>query len=305
MLRKYTLVLALLVVCSGCSDPEKPIERFDDLPDLTFVVTADMRQYTGDNPAHFRGVCESIDSVGAGSFMISPGDIDPPADVLSTIRTYIDTNYVWYPVIGNHEAETPADMAWLRTYMTGDSTPPNILHTGPSGCEETSYAFEYGDVHFTVINEYYDGVSDVGTNGDVVTRLYNWLVTDLHANTKPIVFVIGHEPAFPQPDEDNGRERHMDDSLNEHPANRDRFWNLLKTEGVLAYFCGHTHNFSAVRIDSVWQIDAGHARGTGDEGARSTYIVVDVYTDGDVIFKTYRLDPDSSRYELTREERIR
>ena len=305
MIRQSARILAIVLALVHCSETSSPINGNDDPQGFTFVVTADMRDFTGENPDYFRGACESIDSVGEGAFMISPGDIDPPADVLVTIETYIDTAYIWYPAIGNHEAETPADMTWLRAYMTGDDTPPNIVATGPSGSEQTTYSFEYGDVHFIVINEYYDGVSDVGTDGDVVTRLYNWMVTDLAVNTKPIVFVIGHEPAYPQPDEDNGRLRHEDDSLNKYPANRDRFRNLLVENGVLAYICGHTHNFSAVNIEGVWQIDAGHSRGTGDTGARSTYVRIHVRGDGSVSFDTHRLDLVSGIYEITRSERIR
>ena len=74
---------------------------------------------------------------------------------------------------------------------------------------------------------------------------------------------------------------------NQYPAYRDRFWDLLKNEGVVAYIVGHTHNYSAVEIDGVWQLDAGHARGAGDTGAASTFLMVHV--DGDSItYDAYR-----------------
>jgi hypothetical protein len=84
--------------------------------------------------------------------------------------------------------------------------------------------------------------------------------------------------------------RHIGDSLDKYPARRDRFWELLRDEGVLAYFCGHTHNYSAVKIDGVWQLDAGHCRGVGDPGAPSTFLIVDVAGDSldDVMFRVYR-----------------
>lgn len=61
----------------------------------------------------------------------------------------------------------------------------------------------------------------------------------------------------------------------------DRFRQTLNTHDVTPYFCGHTHNYSAVRVSSygsidpsgsgdVWQIDSGHARGTGDTGSPRT-----------------------------------
>ncbi len=89
----------------------------------------------------------------------------------------------------------------------------------------------------------------------------------------------------------------MANSLNQHPANRDRLWNLLKDKDVVAYICGHTHNYSAVEIGGVWQLDAGHSRGMGDTGARSTFILVHVDF-GFVSFETYRDDASGGPYTL-------
>jgi hypothetical protein len=226
--------------------------------------------------------------------MVSPGDIDPPDNVNWTIEQVLGTAYLWYPVVGNHEEETASDMVWLRAYdydQNGAGSPPDIVNVGPAACPETTYSFDYANAHFAVLNQYCDTGGDDVTSGDVPDYLYSWLVADLQATSKEHIFVIGHEPAYPQPDADNGRIRHVGDSLDQYPANRDRFWELLKTEGVVAYLCGHTHNYSAVRIDGVWQLDAGHSRGAGDTGAASTFIVVHV--DGDrVTFDTYRDDHD-------------
>jgi hypothetical protein len=263
-----------------------------------FTVTADMREFTGDNPDYFRGACEAIREVGAGAFMISPGDIDPPWQTLETIQKYIAPDHIWYTVIGNHESETPADMAWLREYNQGVILQAENLRHGPQFCEETTYSFDFQHAHFVVLNQYYDGLSDTGTDGDVVDGLYDWLREDLTNNRLGIVFILGHEPAYPQPDSWNGRMRHGYDSLNAHPANRDRFWNLLAEFKVTAYICGHTHNYSAVNIGGVWQIDVGHARGTGDPGAPSTFVRIDLDGVGGVSFTTYRLDHLTGQYRI-------
>jgi hypothetical protein len=279
---------------------------------VSFGAAADMREYTGDSLKYFRGACERLAYGGPGDFMISPGDFDPPARMLYTLQTYVASDYPWYPAAGNHETETASDMDWLRSFNAGSSL-PNIVNSGPAGCEETTYSFEIGGAHFVVLNEYYDGVSDTGGNGDVVDELYDWLVADLDAYiaaaADPIIFVVGHEPAYPQPDEENGRLRHETDSLNAHEANRDRFWQALAARGVTAYICGHTHNYSAVRINaagvidgdgsSVWQIDVGHARGLGDTGARSTFLMLYVMADGSVWCYTYRLTYGELDYVLT------
>jgi len=182
-------------------------------------------------------------------------------------------------------------MDWLRSYDYGAVNP------GPPGCPETTYSFDYQNAHFVVLNEYCDAGGDTATSGDVPDHLYNWLAADLSATDKTHIFVFGHEPAYPQPDADNGRIRHLGDSLDQYPAHRDRFWNLLRDERVVAYICGHTHNYSAAQIDGVWQLDAGHARGRGDTGARSTFILVDVDPSG-VTFRAYRDDANGGPYTL-------
>ena len=48
---------------------------------------------------------------------------------------------------------------------------------------------------------------------------------------------------------------------------------------MVAYFCGHTHNFSAYNKEGVWQMDAGHSRGAGDTGASSTFLMIHVVGD--------------------------
>jgi len=271
--------------------PSQTAAQIGTADPFTFAVTVDQRQYTGpgiyDTPDYYRGACEAIAALGGGVFMVSPGDIDPPDNVKWTLEQYIGTEYLWYPVVGNHEAETLSDMDWLRTYNLNGNTLPYIVSIGPSGTEETTYSFDYGDAHFVVLNEYFNGFTDTGANGNVVNALFDWLRDDLNNTDKRYVIVMGHEPAYPQPDEDNGRARHVGDSLDQHQTNRDRFWNLLREERVVAYLCGHTHGYSAVKIDGVWQVDGGHARGAGDTGAPSTFVLVHVDGDG-VSFETYR-----------------
>lgn len=257
---------------------------------FSFTVVSDQRYYAGegafDSSNYFRGAIESLAESGTGAFLLSPGDIDPAYESNWTIQQVLGSDFQWYPIVGNHELPGEGtelylgeNMEWLRAFdidQGGPAEEPNIVRYGPTGCPDTTYSFEHSDAHFVVLNEYCDAGGDAITTGDVTDHLYNWLENDLRSTTKENIFVFGHEPAFPQPDRDNGRLRHESDSLNAHPANRDRFWSLLKSNGVKAYFCGHTHNFSSVEIDGVWQIDSGHARGAGDLGAPSTYLRIDV-----------------------------
>ncbi|MDY0040622.1 MAG: metallophosphoesterase [Desulforhabdus sp.] len=273
--------------------------------DFSFSVTSDQRNYTGagvyNHRDYFLGVVLALRERGAGAFMISPGDIDPPEGTKWTIESLLGADYQWYPVVGNHELPGQGyesyrgqNLEWLRNYnydLNGVNVPPDIVNPGPTGCPETTFSFDFDNAHFVILNEYCDMDGDSATKGDIPDHLFDWLENDLAATKQQHIFVFGHEPALPQPDADNGRERHMSDSLNAYPANRDRFWSLLKRNAVVAYFCGHTHNYSAVQIDGVWQLDSGHARGRADTGAPSTFLVVKV-AGGKVHYSAYRDNHD-------------
>ena len=295
----FILPVLLILSCTSPGDFKySPFETPEGDIITVFSAASDMRGYTGSSYKYFRGVCDVIKAGGSGEFMISAGDIDPPSEVFETINEYIGEDYIWYPVAGNHETETPSDMEWLRSYNTDGNTLPAIVNTGPAGVEETMYSFDYSNVHFAVLNEYYDGLSDTGTDGDINSSIYNWLDNDLTASSKPVKFVIGHEPAYPLPDEESGRLRHEDDSLNSHETNRNSFWNLLASHSVKAYICGHTHNYSTEKTGGVWQIDTGHSRGTADTGARSTFMMFYIMSDNTVWYYTYRLNLSNLHYEF-------
>jgi hypothetical protein len=253
--QKYLAVFVILVAAV-------PVLANDSGDELVFIIAADMRNFAADGEwsKNFSGACEAVNRVGAGSFMISPGDLDvrPPSAVREMIDKVIGEDYPWYPVLGNHDPESPSSMDYLREYST---TVPNVVNRGPNGCEETTFSFDYGDAHFVVLNQYFDGEKDWGLEGDVVPELLEWLESDLEATTKGRIFVFGHEPLIPIPDMDNGRLRHQGDSLDENPESAFAFHQLLMKYGVNAYVCGHTHNTSYAKINGLWQLDPGHARG--------------------------------------------
>ncbi len=265
--------LAISVLCFAAVQ----VEAKDVSDELVFIVAADMRNFAhGDKGVtHFSGACEAIKKVGQGSFMISPGDldVDPPSAVRNLIDDTLGEDYPWYVVIGNHEPESPSTMEYMRTYS---QTVPKVVNRGPKGCEETTYSFDWGDSHFVVLNQYFDGARDWSLEGELVPELLEWLEHDLASTDKGRIFVFGHEPILPIPDMDNGRIRHQGDSLDEDPENAFAFHQLLLRYDVDAYFCGHTHNTSYAKINGLWQLDPGHARGIEDASfAEQMYAAID------------------------------
>jgi hypothetical protein len=269
-----------------------------ELP-FDFVLTGDVSNHTGpgafDTEQFFRGVCENIKRVNPGAFMVTVGDVGPVQGTRWTIDQVLGTDTIWFPVVGNHELLLPDEMAWLRAYQpdTNGDLPPNLVNRGPAGCPETTYSFDQGNAHFVILNVYCRADGDTITDGAMVDDLYYWLEADLAATQKELLFVFGHEPAFPQPDAENGIIRHLGDSLDKYPVTRDRFWALLKNHGRAVYINGHTHSYSVVKIDEVWQVDVGHSQGAWVQATPSTFIVVHVIG-GEVLYETYRTEMDGS-----------
>jgi 3',5'-cyclic AMP phosphodiesterase CpdA len=145
-----------------------------------------------------------------------------------------------YFAIGNHD-DPPSGGNFFKFYIA-KAYPKN----GPEGAPEgTIYSFDRGNCHFAVTNPYWDQ-----PEGKYTQTQLGWLARDLSQSSQTFKFVVGHEPAFPLI-------KHVGDSLDADPENRDAFWRILTDNGAQAFFCGHTHNLSHVIKKGVYQFDAG------------------------------------------------
>jgi predicted phosphodiesterase len=232
--------------------------------EFSFIIASDHREHATEQ---FRsrestlGGFEAIKKVGQGSFMVMLGDIDPPQATAELLGQVFGKDYLWYPVIGNHDLEVESNTEYIRGMNRGDKLLPHLVRKGPSGSEETTYSFDWNDVHFVVLNVYYDGKSDKGNDGTIVPELLNWLENDLKQTKDKHIFVFGHEPIIPILDMDNGTVRHLGDALDKYPDNTLKFEQLLLKYGVTAYISGHTHCASYASINGLWLINSGHIYG--------------------------------------------
>jgi len=297
MKRRFPVVLAALTLLVSWLAVSAPPEQGGT---ISFAVAGDMRSFAGPDyhsSSYFLGAVEAMRAAGPLAFLLIPGDLDPPHHVIEDVTSALGAGFPVYVAVGNHDTAKKAYMAYIRGLNPGGTKLPNIVRKGPPGSEETMYAFDWSDAHVVVLNQYYDGTSDTGADGDVTDASFAWLSDDLASNTRPFTFVVGHDPAYVLPDIATGRVRHEGGGLETNPAHRDRFWKLLRERHVTAYICGHSHNASVKKLDGVWQLDTGHARGKGDKGAPSTFIKITVGA-GDCRYEYHRADASGLNYKV-------
>jgi hypothetical protein len=187
--------------------------------------------------------------------------------------------------------------AFYREHLAKTTAP------GPDGSQETTYSFDVGPMHVAVLNEYWDGNttpgSDVAIRDAVVPALRTWLERDLKATNKPFKVVVGHEPAYPQLDQDFHEGRHADSSLNARIDERDAFWKVLEEQRVTMLLCGHTHRYSRFRPEGsrVWQVDGAQAR--NDASWKYDAFVVLTASDQALRMDAYRHLNAQEKWEVT------
>jgi hypothetical protein len=298
MLRVLGVVFAGWLAACAAADTQTNSTPVSASETYSFVAAGDMRSYVGPGSPgkrYFDGVCETLKNIGPGKLMISPGDCDPPGPVRAVIDQYLGTNYLWYPVFGNHEIESGPSMTWLHQWAVNI---PHLTRRGPPGAENTIYSFDFGNSHFIALNEYYDGKSDGIRKDDLPEETFAWLEKDLKATRQPLIWIYGHTPIESRPDMDTREFRHEKDSVSTNSVNLNRFVQLMKDYHVRAYICGHTHCCSIEKVKGVWQADSGHSRGAGNgKGSPSTFLKFRVAGEQTWV-DVYRADPAGENYKL-------
>ena len=265
-----------------------------DVPSFRFTLTGDPRSGISRWRHTLRQIKEKVGDEGA--FHITAGDYfeDDHSTLASNFYQVLKEEFgddvVWYPGVGNHELKGGGtDLEWLRQFYY-----PNLLgkvNPGPKGCEETTYSWDYGIAYFVQLNMYYDG-STYDKDGTFSDFLYDWLVDDLDKNTRPMVFVIYHEPAYP-----NGR------GDKDSPEGWQRFMKLLNDRKIVAGLCAHTHTYARYQVEGdwdtfTWEVDAGNAGRLSHGDQHQTFVDITVGSNGRVRFDTWQ-GTEGNEFHLT------
>jgi len=132
---------------------------------------------------------------------------------------------VW-PVYGNHDARR-------RAFFKIFSLPEHGESGGLASGTEHYYAFDYGPVHFVVLDT-------VASDLDPDAPMLRWLRRDLAANRQPWLIAVFHHPPYTHGSHDSDNRR---DSGGRMFAVRENVLPLLEQAGVDVVLSGHSHMY--------------------------------------------------------------
>jgi hypothetical protein len=167
------------------------------------------------------------------AFIINMGDlVDVGQDYAQWNRWFsatagvIDTVPIM-PVSGNHETYSPTGKLSMPVLFTAQFKLPD---NGPAGLQGQAYSFDYGDVHFSVLD------SQAGEEERFLPSMLeiqrDWLELDLTASTKKWRIVLLHRPVY------NNKEINDNDSI------RTTFAPLFDKYHVDVVFTAHDHVYA-------------------------------------------------------------
>ncbi len=212
-----------------------------------FVVMGDSRGSSdGINESTLRGLMKKVKGLDTQpSFIMFTGDmVEGGSDVGSELADWkkiVDDYYpinTIYPAMGNHEDD---ETLFSKTFS-------HLPNEQLDGYKRTAYYFDYGNARFITLNSDRENKSDEYI---ITQQQRDWLENVLKNSGKTHHFIQFHVPAYPIGS-------HYGESLDESPADRDAFWDIVDKYNVTAVLVGHEHNYNRREIDSSFNGN-GHA----------------------------------------------
>jgi hypothetical protein len=199
--------------------------RYQEAESFTAFVFGDTQPYTDEEIAYLRNgiVAEAANYTNSVSFGITLGDL--VGDTLDLHLPYKETmrqiGIPWYNVLGNHDMnyDVKADSLSDENFE---------LHFGPA-----NYAFNYGRVHFIVLDDvlYPHPLTGRGYWGGLREDQWTFIENDLrHVSSDRLIVISMHIPLTDV--EDNAAFRNSDHL---------RFLRLLKPYPNVLFLSAHTH----------------------------------------------------------------
>ena len=165
-------------------------------------------------------------------------------------------NAFYFNVVGNHDATAPnrrlpngdyipleppytSECYWSRMFVLPENGPK--APKGAAPYLENTYSFDWGDVHFVVLNDDYGYYrkNKHRKPASLTPAQWKWLIDDLKSNQGKWIIVSYHEPTFSP----LGRQDFDSTQI-------DSLWHVFDRYGVVAVVNGHEHIYARIEVDS-------------------------------------------------------
>jgi hypothetical protein len=157
-------------------------------------------------------------------------DAEYQAAVFDPHHDMLETTPVW-SVIGNHERFTSLPLTQTGPYFDIFTFPKNAEAGGVASGTEAYYSFDYGNVHFIVLD------SEDHTASPYLSAMSTWLTSDLQATTAEWIVAMWHRPPYTK-----GLLHDSDVETNE-VVMRASIVPILEQYGVDLVLGGHSHSY--------------------------------------------------------------
>lgn len=190
------------VLCGNHSSPEKGFSTaVKNIDAFEFLIFGDSQGGNARHPDYapwHNTVNKAFKQHPSTKLIINMGDLvevgqsylhwnswfDAAKDVISAVPIM--------PVQGNHETYTMVRREYSKPiYYTSQF---KVFQNGPDGLKGQVYSFDYGTVHFSVLNSQQDEESTI--SGDILAKQKKWLDRDLASTKKPWKLVLMHKPPY-------------------------------------------------------------------------------------------------------------
>ncbi len=140
-------------------------------------------------------------------------------------------NIVVWPAAGNHDYNNHIPFSPSPAYYDIFSLPTNGECGGVASGTEKYYSYNYGNIHFIVLDSYDESRSSTGA-------MATWLQSDLNANTQPWIIAYWHHPPYTKGSHNSDNSNFLDGELVDM---RQNIIPILEAKGVDLVLNGHSH----------------------------------------------------------------
>jgi hypothetical protein len=140
-------------------------------------------------------------------------------------------NIVVWPAIGNHDYNHNIPFSPSPAYFDIFTLPTNAECGGLASGTEKYYSYNYGNIHFIVLDSYDVSRSSSGA-------MANWIQNDLNVNTQPWIIAYWHHPPYTKGSHNSDNSNFLDGELVDM---RQNIIPILESKGVDLVLNGHSH----------------------------------------------------------------